>query len=326
MSQKPLEKLPHAKSDSDRIEKFLIDAVIVDGDAEFTDITSHLVKAGGKRQRPHFTIASAASAADGPNAVSDDVVKGGVAVELVQVGSLYHDDVLDEADIRRNVDSVNARWGNVKAILAGDYLLAKASEISAGLGVEVVDLLARTISELCKGQVTELRTAYDTERTVEQYYESVEGKTAALFAAATRIGGIVAGHSPEVIELLTQFGSEYGLAFQIVDDISDLTMSDEELGKPSGNDIVEGVYSLPVIYALAGPNRDELLPLLQPELTEEQKTKALEIIRSDEGITKATEKAKVHVATAKEKILSVSTNPYATALAETADALLAGLK
>ena len=124
-------------------------------------------------------------------AVTDDVILGGVSVELVQVGSLCHDDVIDEAETRRGVDSVNARWGNLKAILAGDFLLAKASEIAAGLGTEVAGLLAATIGRLCEGEVNELRHAYDPARTIESYLAAIEGKTAALFATACRVGGIV---------------------------------------------------------------------------------------------------------------------------------------
>ncbi|MDH3683149.1 MAG: polyprenyl synthetase family protein, partial [Acidimicrobiia bacterium] len=198
MSQTPLALLPTASADSARIEACLLDTVRIDGDEYLSDIASHLIKAGGKRQRPHFTVAAAATALDDGVPVSDDVVRGGVAVELVQVGSLYHDDVMDEAQIRRQVESVNARWGNLRAILAGDYLLAKASEIAADLGTEVAGLLARTIGDLCQGQVGELQTLYDVNRTEDQYFPSIAGKTASLFAAATRIGGIVAGRERSV--------------------------------------------------------------------------------------------------------------------------------
>src|SRR5215207_2834708 len=145
----------------------------------------HLIGAGGKRARPLFTLASAAALAPDADAIAEvvtaDVVLGGVSVELVQVGSLCHDDVIDEADTRRGVDSVNARWGNLKAILAGDFLLAKASEIAAGLGTEVAGLLAATIARLCEGQVRELKDAYVVGRTEADYLRSIEGKTAALF-------------------------------------------------------------------------------------------------------------------------------------------------
>ena len=196
MAANPLTSLPNAKEDSGRIETCLLETVHIEGDEYLSEIASHLIRAGGKRQRPHFTIAAAATGlADGAR-VNDDVVRGGVAVELVQVGSLYHDDVMDEAEIRRQVVSVNARWGNLRAILAGDFLLAKASEIAASLGTEVAGLLASTIGDLCRGQVAELQTLYDVNRTEAQYYPSIAGKTASLFSAATRIGG----SSPGAIE------------------------------------------------------------------------------------------------------------------------------
>jgi len=320
----PLSQLETAEHDSSRIENFLNEAVEVSGDEYFTSMTSHLVKAGGKRQRPRFTIAAAAAGSNTIEPMPDSVVKGGVAVELVQVGSLYHDDVLDEAEIRRKVDSVNARWGNVKAILAGDYLLAKASEIAAELGTEVVTLLAQTIAELCAGQVSEHQTLFDQNRTVDQYYKSIQGKTAALFATSTRIGGIVAQHSPEVIEQLSEFGRLYGLAFQIVDDILDVTATDERLGKPAGNDIMEGVYSLPVIYTLQSGG-SELSKLLNENINKDQQQKALEIIRNGSGIKKAFEEAQEYATQAKAKILEVSDNASAQALAATADKLIKSL-
>ncbi len=318
----PLASVPTATNDSARIEKFLAEAVTVDGNPYLTQITSHLVKAGGKRQRPRFTIAAAAAGAGDGEVVADDVVRGGVAVELIQVGSLYHDDVLDEAKIRRQVESVNARWGNQKAILAGDYLLAKASEIAASLGTEVAGLLATTITQLCQGQVHELQTLYDCNRTTDQYFSSIAGKTASLFATSTRTGAIVAGHSRDVIDTLTEFGRLYGIAFQIIDDILDVVASEEQVGKPTGQDIVEGVYSLPVLNTLALPEGDELRGLLHRSIDEQQRQKALDIVRSSQGLNQALKSAESYVEQAREKIFSVSTNVWAQALADTASALL----
>jgi len=185
-------------------------------------------------------------------------------VELVHLGSLYHDDVMDDATTRRTVDSVNAKWGNLKAILAGDYLLARASEIAASLGTEVAGLLAATIARLCQGQILELQSAFDLDRTERAYLDSIDGKTASLLATACRIGGIVAELPRPQIEAITTFGRSYGMAFQIVDDLLDVTATDEELGKPAGHDLVEGTYTLPIIRTLAagGGPADELRSLL----------------------------------------------------------------
>src|SRR2546421_10039453 len=175
-----------------QVEDALREAVRSD-DAYLTEVARHLILAGGTRVRPLFAIASAAA---GGADVTDEVVLGGVAVELVPLGSLYHDDVIDEAPTRRTVESVNARWGNLAAILAGDFLLAKASEIAASLGTEVAALLAATIGRLCEGEVGELRTAYNVDRSEMAYFAAIQGKTASLFATACRIGAIVGGHSP----------------------------------------------------------------------------------------------------------------------------------
>src|SRR3954465_6037403 len=230
-----------------RGEDALREAVRSD-DAYLTEVASHLIVAGGKRVRPLFAIASAASpAATSGQEPTADVVRGGVAVELVHLGSLYHDDVIDEAPTRRTVESVNARWGNLTAILAGDFLLARASELAAPLGTEVAGLLAATIGRLCEGEVAELRTAYNVDRTETAYFGAIEGKTAALFATACRIGAIVGGLPREQVDALTSYGLAYGMAFQIVDDVLDVTATSDELGKPAGHDLVEGVYTLPVL-------------------------------------------------------------------------------
>jgi heptaprenyl diphosphate synthase len=239
-------------------------------------VASDLVGAGGKRLRPALLVAAAAAtgaAADG------GVVKGAVSVELVHMGSLYHDDVIDEASSRRGVPSANARWGNLVAILTGDFLLARASEIAAGLGTEVVRVLATTIGQLCQGEVTQLHDAFSTQRTEAAYFESISSKTASLISASTRIGGIVAGAGDADVECLARFGHALGIAFQIWDDLRDLVCSEAELGKPAGNDIVEGTYTLPVIRALADPEAGpELAALLGPELAGPDLDKARDII------------------------------------------------
>ena len=318
----PLSLLPTAAADSERIEACLLENVSIEGDDYLTEIASHLIKAGGKRQRPHFTVAAALTGQPDGEPVPDDVVRGGVAVELVQVGSLYHDDVMDEATMRRQVVSVNARWGNLRAILAGDFLLARASEIAASLGTEVAGLLARTIGDLCRGQVAELQTLYDINRTEEQYYPSIAGKTASLFSAATRIGGIVAGRDRPTIERLTEFGKLYGMAFQIVDDILDVIATDEQLGKPAGKDMLEGVYSLPVIYSLSSPVGVKLRELLLDGLTEADRLAAIELVRQGPAVDKALKVAAGFVERAQAEILGVSTNRASRALADTARHLL----
>ena len=150
-------------ADRDRVEAALLDAVRT-RDAYLTEIASHLIVAGGKRLRPVMTVAAAQVGGQSP--VSDEVILGGISCELVHLGSLYHDDVMDESPARRGVETVNAKWGNLQAILAGDFLLSRASEIAASLGNDIAGLLARTIGQLCEGQIEELRHTYDRTRTV----------------------------------------------------------------------------------------------------------------------------------------------------------------
>lgn len=326
MATNPLALLPHADSDKNRVETTLLDVVHIDGDDYLTEISSHLIKAGGKRLRPLFAIAAAGCALPDGEAVDHNVVLGGVAVELVHIGSLYHDDVMDEATMRRNVTSVNERWGNLRAILSGDYLLAKASEIAAGLGVEVAGLLASTIAELCQGQVGELQTMYNVDRTEEQYYPSISGKTASLYAAACRIGGIVSNQDRQDIDRLTEFGRLYGMAFQVIDDVLDVIATDEQLGKPAGNDMIEGVYSLPVIKTLEWPESGLLRELLADGLTIENRHQAIDIVRQGPGVDAAMAVASDFVEQAKTVLSTVSTNDVATALAGATDHLLTSVQ
>jgi len=215
------------------------------------EVAAHLVEAGGKRIRPTLTLCATYSATHADRPVSDDAVTGAVAVELVHLGSLYHDDVIDEAETRRGVPSVNARWSNIVAILSGDFLLARASSLAASLGAGVAGLLADTIGELCRGQVLELQHLFDVGRSEEAYSSCIEGKTAALFATAARVGGMVSEVDEPTLDALTTYGLHLGMCFQVVDDVLDLTATDEALGKPTGQDLIEGIYTLPVIYALS---------------------------------------------------------------------------
>jgi heptaprenyl diphosphate synthase len=231
-----------------RVEEALQAAVRVD-DRFLGDVASHLLGAGGKRLRPTLTLCAAYAVA-GERHDASRAVTGGASVELVHLGSLYHDDVIDEAETRRGVPSVNARWSNIVAILSGDFLLAQASVLAASLGADVAGLLAATIGELCRGQVLELQYLFNAERTEESYYSAIEGKTASLLATAARIGGMVTNAPAPALDALTRFGQHLGMCFQIVDDVLDVTRTEAELGKPVGNDLLEGVYTLPVIYAV----------------------------------------------------------------------------
>lgn len=327
-SSNPLLQLPGMDGFRERVEATLLGAVAAE-DELMAQMGGHLITAGGKRARPLFAVCSAAvlatDAAGVDAAVTDDVVRGGVAVELVQVGSLCHDDVIDEADTRRGAESVNARWGNLKAILAGDFLLAKASEIAASLGTEVAGLLAATIGRLCEGEVHELRMAYNADRTEDSYLAAIAGKTAALFATACRVGGIVGELRRGDIERLTAFGQAYGMAFQVVDDVLDVVATDEELGKPAGHDIAEGIYNLPVLRALAGEVGPELRTLLGGPIEGAELDKARDLVRASDGVAQSIEVARTYVDEAVACLAPYGDAPAAVALRGAAQHLVADL-
>ena len=319
----PLLQLPTLPGDLARVEQALRDAVTAE-DPFLTEIASHLILAGGKRGRPAFAIGAAATAAATMAPVTQDVIQGAVSIELVHLGSLYHDDVMDEATTRRTVESVNAKWGNLQAILAGDFLLARASEIAASLGTEVAGLLAATIGRLCEGQILELQHTYSPLRSERVYLSSISGKTASLYSTACRIGAIVGGLGRDHVDALTDFGLAYGMAFQIVDDILDVTATDEQLGKPSGHDLVEGVYSLPVIRTLAQGSAaaDALRSLLGSPLTLEQMHEARTIVRSSGEIATSLDTARAYVRDALDAIEPLADSEARDGLVGATDHLL----
>ena len=326
MAENPLLALPHASEDRDLVEAELVRAVEAPT-AAMTEMAGHLLGAGGKRVRPLFAIAAGAcrpGGVDGPAPV--DVVRGGVSVELVHLGSLLHDDVIDEAETRRGIESVNARWGNLRAILAGDFLLAKASEIAASLGTEVAGLLAATIGRLCEGEVIELNDAYAVDRSEEAYLRAIEGKTASLLSTACRIGGIVAELPRDHIDRLTEFGLAYGMAFQVVDDVLDVIATDEQLGKPAGHDLVEGAYNLPTLRALAGPQGDELRTILGKVIEGDEWARARELVRQGDAIDESIAVARSYVDQACELLEPFAEHASAVALQGASRHLLASLE
>jgi len=248
-----------------------------------TQVAAHLSLAGGKRLRPALLLAAATAAGGG--VAPDEAVLGGIAVELVHMGSLYHDDVIDEASSRRGVQSANARWGNLVAVLAGDFLLAQASQIAAKLGAEVVETLATTISRLCEGEMCQLQYSFATTRPEHSYTEAISLKTASLMSASTRVGALVARADQGEVEALARFGHAFGMAFQIWDDVRDLLCTEEELGKPAGHDMVEGTYTLPVLRALTDRTvGTELAHLLGQPLDEPTLEKARGMILMTDAI------------------------------------------
>ena len=213
-----------------------------------TEAASHLLDAGGKRFRP-LLVLLAAEAGEHPNV--DDVVTAACVVEITHVGSLYHDDVMDEADLRRGSESANARWDNLVAILTGDFLFAKSSELTALLGADAVRIQAETFTRLVEGQILETVEPGPDEDPLEHYLEVVAGKTGSLIATSARYGARFGGATPEVEQALAAYGEIVGSAFQLSDDIIDVASDSTESGKTPGTDLREGVPTLPVLMAQA---------------------------------------------------------------------------
>lgn len=249
--------IPRVWERMELVERRLNEVTVADTDF-LTEIAQHGLMAGGKRYRP---LLAQVAAELGPNA-GNESVEAGVAVELVHLGSLYHDDVIDEADSRRGQSSVNTNWTNTVAILAGDFLLARASEVAAPLGEEAVALIARTYAVLCEGQVSELVLADDLSHGPAGYHTVIGGKSASLIRTSARLGAITGGADRDTVEAVSEWAWEMGMVFQITDDVLDLIADETFLGKPAGSDIREGTFTLPVLHAAEGRDGAEIRKLL----------------------------------------------------------------
>jgi heptaprenyl diphosphate synthase len=237
-----------------------------------TETASHLMEAGGKRFRP-LLVVIAAQFGD-PHAPG--VVPSAVVCELTHLGTLYHDDVMDEAAIRRGAQSANARWTNTVAILTGDFLFSRASDILADLGPEAVRIQARTFERLVTGQIRETVGPVDGEDPVEHYISVLADKTGSLIATCGHFGALMSGASDEIVDVMTRFGERIGVAFQISDDLLDVASESAVSGKTPGTDLREGIPTLPVLYALAStdPADARLQDLLRGDLVNDNQLSA----------------------------------------------------
>jgi heptaprenyl diphosphate synthase len=208
-----------------------------------TEAAQHLVRAGGKRFRPLLVML----AAQFGDPYAPGIVPSAVVVELTHLATLYHDDVMDEADVRRGVPSANSRWGNSVAVLTGDFLFARASHILADLGPEAVRIQAEAFERLVTGQILETAGPRDGRDPVEHYMDVLGGKTGSLIAVAGRFGAMMSGADETVVDVLTQYGERLGVAFQLADDVLDIASDSHESGKTPGTDLREGIPTMPVL-------------------------------------------------------------------------------
>ncbi|WP_326699242.1 polyprenyl synthetase family protein [Streptomyces sp. NBC_01754] len=255
-----------------------------------TEAAQHLVNAGGKRFRPLLVmLASQFGDPDAPG-----VVPAAVVVELTHLATLYHDDVMDEADVRRGVASANTRWGNSLAVLTGDFLFARASHILADLGPEAVRIQAEAFERLVTGQILETAGPRPGHDPVDHYMDVLSGKTGSLVAVAGRFGAMMAGADESVVDILTQYGERLGIAFQLADDFLDIASDSHESGKTPGTDLREGISTLPVLHLRARaaaegrPEDLELLELLDGDLNDEARlAEALHGLRAHPALEQA---------------------------------------
>ncbi len=270
------------------IERRLTSTVAVAGPA-VANPSLRVTLGGGKRLRPALVVAGAALG----DVFDEAVIASAAAIELVQVGSLVHDDLFDRAATRRGVPTINAVEGDDVALMSGDYLLARAGAEAASAGTSVAADIAATVAILCVGQLTETNDLFNVDRTVTGYLKSIDGKTAELFAASCRVGAYCAALDDATVRALGAFGRSFGMAFQVLDDVLDLVADPERFGKPVGIDLTAGVYSLPVLYELAGREGPELRSLLARGKPTDLVV-AMRLLGSGEGIVAAIRDARRH--------------------------------
>jgi heptaprenyl diphosphate synthase len=298
----------------ERVED-LLHREVTSGYRFVTETSLHLIDAGGKRFRPLFTLLGAQM---GPRPDADDVITAAAVVELIHLATLYHDDVMDSATMRRGAESANSRWDNTVAILTGDFLFAHASRLVADLGPDAVRIIAETFAELVTGQMRETRGPRAGDDPVQHYLTVIAEKTGSLIATAGRYGGMFAGCPPEHVESLRRFGAVIGTAFQISDDVIDIASPSDSSGKTPGTDLREGVHTLPMLYALQGEGSaaDRLRVLLARPITDDAEVaEALELLRAGSGLARARDVLADQAAAARAELGKLPACPASDALA-----------
>lgn len=290
------------QSDLDVLNEGLIGAVSSPV-ALVNEVGTHLVTAGGKRIRPALCLL----AARGSKEFSlERILPLAEALELIHTASLVHDDVIDEADTRRGEPTANAKWDNQIAILGGDYIFARAFSLIAegGYGDYVAKRLAELVCNLSVGEIIQDHTVYQAVKDLDNYYERIQKKTADFLEICCELGGLVGGLPEEDTKKLAEYGHCIGMAFQITDDVLDIMQTSEQIGKPAGNDIRQGIVTLPVIHALnVSADAEELAEIVtNPEMTGEMVERALEIVRMTDGVEVAKAKADEYLERARQVI------------------------
>jgi heptaprenyl diphosphate synthase len=257
----------------------------IQGDYPLVVETSrHLVEAGGKRLRPLLTLISAQFG----DPTNYDIIKAAVCCELTHLATLYHDDVMDDAVLRRGVISANKKWNNAVAILTGDYLFSKVSDMLADIGPEAVKLQAKTFERLVIGQIKETQGKSEGLSQIDHYMKVVADKTGSLIATSARFGALLSGASPNVVETLTKFGEKIGVAFQVADDLLDIASNETASGKTPGTDLKEGIPTLVTLFVMAenDPADKALINKLDKPISDEDLPNVISELRKHKALKK----------------------------------------
>jgi heptaprenyl diphosphate synthase len=284
-----------------------------------TTAARHLLSAGGKRVRPLLVLLAAEA---GPQADSEEVLTAACVVELTHLASLYHDDVMDEALLRRGADSANARWDNLVAILTGDWLFSKSSELTAQLGPDAVRIQAETFGALVEGQILETLRPQPGDDPLQHYLDVVAGKTGSLIATSALYGAMFGGAAQEVTAALTAYGELVGSAFQLSDDILDISSDPDESGKTPGTDLHEGIPTLPTLMVQRQARAEDgrLLELLAGPIAEPaQVNEALTLLRAHPALSEARDYVIAQAGEAKAQLEVLTPGPVRQALEDFAD-------
>ncbi len=248
------------------------------------ETSRHLVEAGGKRLRPLLTLLSAQFG----DPTNYDIIKAAVCCELTHLATLYHDDVMDDAALRRGVVSANKKWDNAVAILTGDYLFSKVSDMLADIGPEAVKLQAKTFERLVIGQIKETQGKSEGLSQIDHYMKVVADKTGSLIATSARFGALLSGASMEVVETLTKFGEKIGVAFQVADDLLDIASTETASGKTPGTDLKEGVPTLVTLFVMTDndPADKVLIEKLSKPISDQDLSGVIQELRNHKALKK----------------------------------------
>lgn len=274
-----------------------IESALSTGDKMLEEVSTHLLRAGGKRIRPALILLTSRF----PNAKLERITPVAVAVELIHMATLVHDDVVDKASVRRGRPTVNAKWSNQISVLTGDYLFARAFSVLSATGdPRVVRIMADVVFEMSRGEISQIASYYDVHQTVSDYYDRISQKTGYLLAECCRLGGIVGGADEEQIQALYNYGMGFGLSFQIADDLLDFQGSAATVGKPVCGDLKTGILTLPVLHALQhSPHAGELRTMIASRnIGDGEITRVKEILEAAGSFAHAREKALMHLAEA----------------------------